>query len=77
MAVFTHDIDVWDRLCIVGRAPCTKETLPNFHELVSGNPTSTTIPWVDGLSTDPREWGVIAWYQSLGIRLPRAWGTWA
>ena len=32
MAVFTHDIDVWDRLCTVGRAPCTKETLPDFYE---------------------------------------------
>ena len=22
----------WDRLCILGRAPRTKETLPDFHE---------------------------------------------
>ena len=21
----------WDRLCTLGRAPCTKETLPDFH----------------------------------------------
>ena len=26
--------------------------------MVSGNPTSTTILRVEGLSTDPREWGV-------------------
>ena len=32
VAAFTHDIDVWDRLCIVGRAPCTRETLPDFRE---------------------------------------------
>ena len=32
VAIFTHDIDVWDRLCTVGRAPCTRETLPDFHE---------------------------------------------
>ena len=32
VVVFTHDIDVWDRLCTVGRAPCTRETLPDFHE---------------------------------------------
>ena len=35
MAVCTHDIDVWDRLYTVlylGRAPRTKETLPDFRE---------------------------------------------
>ena len=26
------DIDVRDRLCTVGRAPCTREALPNFRE---------------------------------------------
>ena len=38
----------------LGRAPRTKETLP---DLVSGYPTSTSIPWVDGLLTDPRVLG--------------------
>ena len=35
MAVFTHvmtyDVD-WDRLGTMGRAPCTRETLPDFPE---------------------------------------------
>ena len=31
----------------LGRAPRTKETLPEFSEVASGNPTSTCIPWVD------------------------------
>ena len=37
-AIFTHFIHVWtlcghwDRLCTFGRAPRTKETLPNFRE---------------------------------------------
>ena len=35
VAVFTHvmsyDVD-WDRLGTSGRAPCTKETLPDFRE---------------------------------------------
>ena len=31
----------------LGRAPCTKETLPEFSEVASGNPTSTCIPRVD------------------------------
>ena len=35
-----------------GRAPRTKETLPDFHECRVGYPTSTSIPRVDGLSTD-------------------------
>ena len=32
----------------LGRAPRTKETLPDFSEVMSGNPTSTCIPRVDG-----------------------------
>ena len=36
----------------LGRAPRTKETLPYFRECRVGYPTSTSIPLVDGLSTD-------------------------
>ena len=36
----------------LGRAPRTKETLPDFHEFRVGYSTSTSIPRVDGLSTD-------------------------
>ena len=25
-------VNCWDRFCILGRAPRTKETLPDFHE---------------------------------------------
>ena len=32
----------------LGRAPRTKETLPNFREKMSGHPTLTSIPRVDG-----------------------------
>ena len=32
----------------LGRVPCTKETLPDFLKVASGNPTSTCIPRVDG-----------------------------
>ena len=35
-----------------GRAPRTKETLPDFHECRVGYPTSTSVPRVDRLSTD-------------------------
>ena len=50
-AVFTHVIVDWDRFMQVmylGRAPHTKETLPDFLKVASGNPTSTYIPRVDG-----------------------------
>ena len=32
----------------LGRALRTKETLPDFLKVASGNPTSTCIPRVDG-----------------------------
>ena len=36
----------------LGRAPRTKEILPDFRECRVGYPTSTSIPQVDGLSKD-------------------------
>ena len=36
----------------LGRAPRQKETLPDFRECRVGYSTSTSIPQVDGLSTD-------------------------
>ena len=75
-AVFTHVIVGWDRFMLVmylGRAPRTKETLPYFLKVALGNPTSTCIPQVDSQRT-PGFWGVRAWYQSLGIRIPRDLG---
>ena len=36
------------RVVYLGRAPHTKETLPDFLKVASGNPTSTCIPRVDG-----------------------------
>ena len=51
-------VNCWDRFCTLGRAPHTKGTLPDCSCVVSSYPTSTSIPWVDGLSTDLRIWGV-------------------
>ena len=36
----------------LGRAPLTKETMPDFREWMSGYPASTSILQVDGLSKD-------------------------
>ena len=59
--VFIHVVILWIILdCLgqvnagfiqalyLGRAPRTKETLPNFLKVASGNLTSTYIPRVDG-----------------------------
>ena len=54
-AVFTHInviLDCLGQVLYLDRAPRTKETLPNFRECRVGYPTSTSIPRVDGLSTD-------------------------
>ena len=69
---FTHVMiywTVWDRymqVLYLGRAPHTKETMPDFREKYQVTRYSRVFPRVLGF------WGVTAWYQSLSIRLPRA-----
>ena len=41
-------VNLLGQVCTLGRAPRTKETLPDFHEWCR----VTSIPRVDGLSTD-------------------------
>ena len=54
MAVFVIDCYMglfgtcFMQVLYLGRAPRTKETLPDFCEKMSGYPTFTSIPWVDG-----------------------------
>ena len=51
---FTHGIVIlmfgtgYMQVLYLGRAPRTKETLPYFREKMSGHPTFTGIPRVDG-----------------------------
>ena len=68
--VMSHNVD-WDRLGTMGRAPHTRETLPDFRE--SGRVTrhSRVFRRLTGSQRTPGIWGVTAWYQSLGIRIPR------
>ena len=47
------------QVCTLGRAPRTKETLPDFRKWCRFTRHSSGIPRVDGLSTDPRFCGVI------------------
>ena len=48
---FTHIVNILDclgQVLYLGRAPRTKETLPDFREKMSCHPTFTSILLVDG-----------------------------
>ena len=69
-------VKIWDKLYL-GRAPRIKETLLDFHVWCRVTRHPRLFHRLTGVQRDPRVWGVTAWYQSLGTRVPRAWGTWA
>ena len=56
----------------LGRAPRTKETLPDFHEWCRVTRHPGIFRGLTGCQRDPRDRGVTTWYQSIGIRLPWA-----
>ena len=58
-------------LCL-GRAPRRKETLPDFGEKCWVTRHSRVFRRLTGSQPTPGLRGVTAWYQSPGIRLPRA-----
>ena len=58
----------------LGRAPRTKETLPDFWEKCRVTRHSRVFRELTGSQRTPGFWGVTAWYQSLGIRIPRELG---
>ena len=72
----SHGIDVGTD-CSLGRAPRTKETPLDFHEWCRVTRHPRLFRKLTGCQRTPRFWGVTAWYQSLGTRVSRAWGTWA
>ena len=80
---YSHLDHVWSLLiigtgfCTLGRAPRKKETLPDFRKWCWVTRHSRVFRGLTGCQRTPRGWGVTAWYQSLGIQIPRAWGTWA
>ena len=77
VAVLNHKLlywTVWDRFMQVlyfSRAPRTKETLPDFSEKCWVTRHSRIFRGLTGSQWTPGFWGVTAWYQSLGIRIPR------
>ena len=48
-------VKCWDRLCILGRAPHTKETLPDFHEWCRVTRHPRIFHGLTGCQRDPRE----------------------
>ena len=70
-------LTVWDRymqVLFLGRAPRTKETLPDFLKWRRVTRPPLVFRGLTGSQRTPGFWGVTAWYQSLGIRIPRELG---
>ena len=68
---------VWDRymqVLYLGRALRTKETLPDFLKWRRVTRHPLVFRELTGSQRTPGLWGVTAWYQSLGIRIPRELG---
>ena len=62
------------QVLFLGRAPRTKETLPNFLKWRRVTRPPLVFHGLTGSQRTPGFWGVTAWYQSLGIRIPRELG---
>ena len=58
----------------LGRASRTKKTMLDFREKCRVTRHSRVFCGLTGSQRTPGDWGVTAWYQSLGIRLPRELG---
>ena len=58
----------------LGRAPRTKETLPYFLKWRRVTRRPLVFRGLTGSQRTPGDRGVTAWYQSLGIRIPRELG---
>ena len=58
----------------LGRAPRTNETLLDFCEKCRVTRHSWIFRGLIGSQLTLGFWGVTAWYQSLGIRIPRELG---
>ena len=62
------------QVLFLGRAPRTKETLPDFLKWRRVTRPPLVFRGLTGSQRNPGFWGVTAWYQSLGIRIPRELG---
>ena len=62
------------QVLFLGRAPRTKETLPDFLKWRRLTRPPLVFRGLTGSQRTPEKWGVTAWYQSLGIQIPRELG---
>ena len=51
-------VNLLGQVCTLGRAPCTKETLPDFHEWCRVTRHPRLFRRLTGCQRTPREWGV-------------------
>ena len=51
----------------LGKAPCTKETLPDFREWCRVTRHPRVFRGLTGCQRTLGIWGITAWYQSLGL----------
>ena len=74
-AVFTHInviLDCLGQVCILVELPVQRRFYPIFVRNVKSPDFHECFRGLTGSQQTPRFWGVTAWYQSIGIRLPRA-----
>ena len=62
------------QVCIWVELPVQRRLCPIFMRNVGSPDIHECFRWLTGSQRTPRKWGVIAWYQSLGIRIPRELG---
>ena len=67
-------LDYLGQVLYLGRAPYTKETLPDFREKCRVTRHPRVFHGLTGSQQTHGFWGVTVWYQSLGIRIPRELG---
>ena len=61
-------VNYWDRLCTLGRAPRTKETLPDFCEWCQVTRHPRVFRRLTGCQRTPGIWGVTLLLFSLPLR---------
>ena len=74
IALFGTGYAGFRQVLYLGRAPRTKETLLDFREKCRVTRHSRVFCGLTGSQRTPGFWGVIAWYKSLGIRIPMELG---
>ena len=61
--------ELFGRGCILGRAPRTMETLPDFHEWCRVTRHPRIFHGLTGCQWDPRFWGVTGVVKEINIKI--------